>query len=66
MKETLIFDELMGCAGMPAKGSCTELRLGLFPSTKGMLLLLLLLVLFWPDGHALLLEPSRRVRDGDW
>lgn len=63
MKETLIFDELMGCAGMPAKGS--ELRLGLFPSTKAMLLLLLLLVLFWPDGHALL-EPSRRVRDGDW
>lgn len=60
-----MFDELMGCAGIPANGSCTELRLGLFPSTKGMLLLLLLLVLFWPDGHALL-EPSRRVRDGDW
>lgn len=62
MKETLILEELIGCAGIPANGSCTVSIPVLWPSTKPRLL-----ALEWfcaDDGHALL-APSRRLFEGD-
>lgn len=64
MKETLMLEELMGCAGIPARGSCRVDMVVPVPVPVPVLeSMKFRLVLFW--AGQVLLEPSRRLREGE-